>query len=53
MAMRFTGIYLKARTGKNTSHGTIEEMLSVYKLLTRAGSVQVLEVFPGRSGSLL
>lgn len=37
---------LKAKTGKNTSNGCIEDMIGVYKTLTRANRVQVLEVYP-------
>jgi hypothetical protein len=39
---------LKAKIGKNVSHGTIEDVIGVWRLLARAGSVQVVETYPAQ-----
>ena len=39
-------LFLKGRIGKNTSEGTLEDVISVWKLITSANEVQALENYP-------
>lgn len=39
-------LFLKGRIGKNTSEGTLEEVIQVWKLITSANEVQALENYP-------
>ena len=41
-------ILLKAKIGKNVSHGTIEDVISVWRLLAQANEVQVVETYPAQ-----
>lgn len=41
-------ILLKAKIGKNVSHGTLEDVISVWRLLAQANKVQVIENYPAQ-----
>ncbi len=41
-------LLLKARIGKNVSHGTLEDVISVWRLIARADKVQVVETYPAQ-----
>lgn len=39
---------LKAKIGQNVSHGTLEEVIDVWRLIARAGKVQIIETYPAQ-----
>ncbi len=41
-------ILLKAEIGKDVSNGTMEEVINVWKLISQAGRVQVVETYPAQ-----
>ena len=41
-------ILLKAKIGKNVSHGRLEDVISVWRLLAQANEVQVVETYPAQ-----
>jgi len=45
---RIYKLLLKAKIGANVSHGTIEDVIGVWRLLAQANQVQVVEVYPAQ-----
>ena len=45
---RLYRLLLRARIGKNVSHGTIEDVIGVWRLLAQANQVQVVETYPAQ-----
>jgi hypothetical protein len=41
-------LLLKAKIGKNVSHGTLEDVIEVWRLLAQATRVQVVETYPAQ-----
>ena len=41
-------ILLKAKIGKNVSHGTVEDVINVWRLIAQADRVQIIETHPAQ-----